>query len=129
MEYLIIRIRGNTQTRRNVETTLYNLGLQRTHSACLVPESRKKLIQTIKDYVAYGEITEAFAKEIKTLMTDNVVRLNSPVKGFGSIKTPYPKGSLGNWGKDIESLAKRMMSKPVEKQKKVKTTTKTTKKS
>ncbi|VVB71079.1 50S ribosomal protein L30 [uncultured archaeon] len=109
-EYLIIRIRGCSQTKREVERTLSMLGLSRSHSACIVPESRKHVMQSIKDYVAYGEISDAFAKELKTLMNGNrYVNLPSPRKGFGSVKTAYPKGSLGNWGKDIEGLAKRML--------------------
>ncbi len=109
-EVLIIRIRGCSQTKKEVEATLTQLGLTRSHSACVIPMSRKHVTQSIKDYVAYGEISEEFAKQIKELgKGKRYVNLPSPRKGFGSVKTAYPKGSLGNWGKDIEGLAKRML--------------------
>lgn len=121
-EVLIIRIRGCSQTKKDVEATLTQLGLTRNHSACVIPESRKHVTQSIKDYVAYGEISEEFAKQLKELSNGKrYVNLPSPRKGFGSVKTAYPKGSLGNWGKDIEGLAKRMLPEKKEvKPKKVK---------
>lgn len=121
-EILVIRIRGCSQTKGPVEHTLTQLGLKRSHSACILPEDRKHVTQFLKDYIAYGEISESFSKELKGLMHGRIIRMSSPLKGFGSVKTAYPKGSLGNWGKDIEGLAKRMI--PKQKQVKSKTVAK-----
>ena len=38
-----------------------------------------------------------------------VFRLRPPSRGYKSVKKPYPKGALGNWGSDIDSLIRRML--------------------
>ena len=38
-----------------------------------------------------------------------VFRLNAPSKGYEGIKRQYPRGALGNRGKEINELIKRMM--------------------
>lgn len=63
------------------------------------------------------ESIEKLAKEIfdgKVKLKDipkikPVFRLTPPSKGHKSVKEYYPKGSLGNWGKEINELLKRMI--------------------
>lgn len=47
--------------------------------------------------------------KFKDIKLKPVFRLRPPKKGHKSIKLHYPKGSLGNWGKDINKLLKRMI--------------------
>ena len=76
------------------------------------------MLKKVKDFVAYGEITEATYKELKDkrgVKDPNnkgklkpFFRLHPPRKGIKS-KVHFPKGILGNNGDKINDLVERML--------------------
>jgi len=114
----VIRISGMVGVPENIENALYRLRLRRKY-VCIVIDTNNKsikgLLEKIKFYVAYGEISkETYDKLIKARgkKTDGELkpffRLHPPRKGIKS-KLQYPKGVLGNNKKDINKLIERML--------------------
>lgn len=102
-----IRIRGVTSKRKDIEDTLKMLGLKKNHAMAILPrtDSILGMLRKVESMVAWGDIDEELAAKFSTKKAN----LKSPVKGFRSIKNPYPKGDLGYRGKEINELIKRMM--------------------
>ncbi len=108
--FAVIRIRGTMGVRSAVAQALKQLKLTRVNHCVLLPENdqNKKLLVFVKDIVAWGktseEVVAALQKKGKA-----PYRLHPPIKGYGDIKIPYPRGSLGNHGDKIDELLKRMI--------------------
>lgn len=105
--FAVIRLRGITGTRKQVEDTLRMLGLRRKHTLVILPrtDSILGMIKKVEPMVTWGEISD----ELTSKLGVKSVRLKPPAKGFRAIKKPYPKGDLGYRGKEINELIKRMV--------------------
>jgi len=103
----VIRIRGMTGKRKDIEDTLKMLDLKRKHTLAILPrtDSILGMIRKVNSMVAWGEPDD----DIVSKFSSRTARLKSPAKGFRAIKKPYPKGDLGYRGKEINELIKRMM--------------------
>jgi large subunit ribosomal protein L30 len=135
----VIRIIGMVKVKPDTAETLYRLGLRRKYSCILINPSNISLmgmLNKVKYSVAYGEvdkdilgkliksraekidggkfdsekITEEIlsGKNLKDFGLKSFFRLHPPRKGIKS-KLQYPKGVLGNHGKDINKLIERML--------------------
>lgn len=64
--YAVIRIRGRTGIKKNLEDTLDLLNLTRISHATVIPEtpSYKGMLQKAKDYITWGEISEETYKKL-----------------------------------------------------------------
>jgi len=78
-------------------------GKKLTQEAVAALGTKFKTLPQLAEAIASGEIRLSAIKGLKPLF-----RLNPPRKGFGSIKTPGPKGALGS-RKEIISLLKAMV--------------------
>ncbi|MBS7610462.1 50S ribosomal protein L30 [Candidatus Bathyarchaeota archaeon] len=74
----------------------------------LTEEGAKELgfqsLRELAEALVKGSIKISNLKGLKPFF-----RLHPPSGGYGSVKKPYPDGALGNWGKDISKLLKRMI--------------------
>jgi len=135
----VIRIHGMVKMKKKIEETLYRLRLRRKYSCVIINPTKENLgmIKKVKDFVAYGEIDEKtlekliekrgkplnkdkkidakkIAEEIikgKTLWAVDLkpfFRLH-PARGGIKSKVHFPKGVLGNHGKEINKLILRML--------------------
>lgn len=135
----LIRIKGEVKVKPEIANTLYRLKLRRKYSCVLINPKNKGLMGMLKrarHSVAFGKIEkeslakllEARAKKIgegkfnsleiaEKLMKGKKLeelgfkpffRLHPPRGGIKS-KLQYPKGVLGNNGKDINKLIERML--------------------
>ncbi len=127
----IIRIRGQVNIRREIVETMKRLGLKRKYS-CLILEKPKEvelgMIEKIKDFVAFGEISsetykklvDARGRKSKNLEEPNSrgkfsksktqFRLHPPRGGIDSKKHfGVGKGVLGDNKNKINDLILRML--------------------
>lgn len=117
----VIRIRGEVGLRKEVKETLNRLKLRRKYS-CIVLEKPTKeqlgMIQKLKDFVAFGEISEDFYKQLKEKRGQKnndgklkaFFRLHPPRGGIESKKHfGVGKGVLGNHKEKINELLERML--------------------
>lgn len=60
MAYAVIRVRGHPGVNQDIEDTMQMLNLTRVNHCVVVPgnDSVKGMIDKIKDYVTYGEVSE-----------------------------------------------------------------------
>ena len=136
----IVRVRGRINIRKEIKDTLDMLRLYNKNYCTVVEDAPALvgMIKKVKDFVTFGEINdETFSQLVKTkgeeykgrekdskgkieysrkyFVSDNkklkkYFRLNSPKKGYGSIKKPFLKGgSLGNRKEKINDLIRRMI--------------------
>ena len=133
---VIIRISGMVEIPSDVTETLSRIHLRKKFAATLLKETPEtmKLIQKIRNFVAYGKITPAtlellLSKRGKSMDKKNLdskkiaeqleagaevqnlkpfFRLHPPRGGIKS-KIHYPKGILGDNGEEINDLVRRML--------------------
>ncbi|MEM5772367.1 MAG: 50S ribosomal protein L30 [Candidatus Aenigmatarchaeota archaeon] len=137
----IIRIRGKVHVRNDIKYTLKLLRLNRKMHCVIIKKNKvyEGMLQKVKDYVTWGEISEEILKNIiekrgrkignKRLTKEEaeevfndfvkngksdkikpVFRLTPPSGGFKkSIKQHFPNGELGYRGNKINDLLKRMI--------------------
>ena len=114
----IIRIRGQIGLKKDVVETLNRLRVRKKY-ACVVLNPGKEqqgMIKKVDNFVAYGEIDEETYKELKEKRGRKdkdgklkpFFRLHPPRKGINA-KLHFPKGVLGNNGKKINDLVRRML--------------------
>lgn len=120
MKIAVIRISGMVKMNEKIEDTLYRMRLRRKY-ACVVLEDTKEnlgMIKKVDNFVAYGEIDEATYKELveKRGKKDKDNKLKPffrlhPARGGMETKKHFgvDKGVLGNQGKEINKLIKRML--------------------
>ena len=68
MAYAVIRVRGQPDVNKDIEYTMNLFGLYRVNHCSIVPDNpvTKGMLQKIKDYVTYGEVTpETLAQMIR----------------------------------------------------------------
>lgn len=133
-----IRIKGLVKVNREFQNTMYMLRL-RKKNVCVLFENKPEILGMLKNvegYIAYGEIDKETLKQllekrakpkikiddakinelfegkikIKDLKIKLFFSLHPPLGGFKkSTKLPWPKGILGNQGKEINKLIIRML--------------------
>lgn len=91
MAYAVIRVRGQPDVNKDIEYTMNLFGLYRVNHCSIVPDNpvTKGMLQKIKDYVTYGEVTpETLAQMIRVrgrlsgdrAITDEYLAENSDFK-------------------------------------------------
>lgn len=114
----IIRISGRVNIEKGVKETLDRLRLRRKF-ICVVLENPTKeqigMIKKVKDFTAYGEISQETYKKLIEKRGKKVkgelkpfFRLHPPRGGIKS-KEHFPKGVLGNHREKINDLIERML--------------------
>ncbi|MBR9701554.1 hypothetical protein GOV13_01390 [Candidatus Pacearchaeota archaeon] len=121
MKIAIIRIKGQVGLRKDIVETLHRLRIRRKY-ACVVLDKPSKeqlgMIKKVKDFVAYGEISEDVYKKLVGARGQKdakgklkpFFRLHPPRKGIESKKHfGVGKGVLGNHKDQISKLIGRML--------------------
>ena len=112
---VIIRMRGEVNTRRDVIDTFKMLGLKRSYSVTVLENTPSNIgmIRKIDNFAAWGEATEETEKLISGICVRRgaslVGGLKPPKGGFKSKKLHYPRGVLGYNGGKINDLVKKMI--------------------
>lgn len=115
----VIRIKGQVGLRKPIVETLNRLRLRRKYSCVVFSNPTKEqlgMIKKVKDFVAFGEISEATYKKLvekrgkknKNGKLKPFFRLHPPKKGINS-KLHFPKGVLGDNREKINELIERML--------------------
>ena len=110
----IIRIKGMVEVRKEFAEAMHRLRLRRKFS-CVIVESSPEIIgmlQKIKDFVAYGEISDEIYKELnqkRKTNIENFFRLHPPRGGIKSKLSFKQGGVLGDNKDKINDLIKRML--------------------
>jgi large subunit ribosomal protein L30 len=117
----IIRIKGQVGIRKDIVETLNRIRLRRKYS-CVVfdkpTEIQLGMIKKLRDFIAYGEISEEVYKELvkkRGIKGEGgklkpFFRLHPPRKGIESKKHfGVGKGVLGDNGDKINELVLRML--------------------
>ena len=107
---VVIRIHGRVKINKKIEETLSRLRMKRKLHAVLIDEKdeiRMGMIKSVRDFIAYGEITGEIEKKLKEKRGEKdkdgkdrgFFRLHPPRGGFKkSTKQSFPKGILGEKG-------------------------------
>ena len=103
---IVIRMRGEVNTRKDIRDTFKMLGLKRSYSVRLLDNTASNIgmIRKIDNFAAWGEATEQTQKLI-----EGKTGLKPPKGGFKSKKLHYPRGVLGYNGERINELVKKML--------------------
>ena len=114
MKIAIIQIRGLVGAKQEVKDTMKMLNLQKKNSCVIVENTPayKGMIQKVRDYVTYGEISEETIKAMTPRKKEKQYALNPPRGGFerkGIKKLFKYGGALGERGEKINELIKRMI--------------------
>jgi len=113
MRLAVVRIRSAIGARKEVVDTLMMLGLKRTNSLAVVDatESYRGMLQKVKDYVTWGEVSEEMLGDLKNRCSDlKGMGLSPPRGGFRSVKRSWGnRGDLGYRGEEINELIRRML--------------------
>lgn len=110
----VIRIAGQCKLENRVINTFERLKLGKKYSCILVDKKdkiRMGMINSIKEYLTFGEINDDLIKELKEKRDTGkgVFFLHPPRGGLKkSSKLAYPKGILGQ-NKEIDKLLVRML--------------------
>ena len=135
----VIRIRGSVGVPPSVRDTLKMLRLNQVNHCVIVPRTPDfaGMLRKAVNYITWGEIgpktlealvekrarlpgnkrpakkdTGSIAKNLSAGKGEDikpVFRLSPPSRGFRSIRSPFPKGDLGNRGEKINELLERMI--------------------
>ena len=109
----IIRIKGQIGISSKVRETLQRLNLKRKYSCVVIEnpnESQKGMIESVRNFVAFGEINEETYKRLKEAR-DKGKRYFAlhPARGGMNTKLHFPKGVLGDNKEKINDLILRML--------------------
>lgn len=114
MKIAVVRIAGQVEQKKPIKETLQRLNLPRKFSCIIIDDSDKVrvgMLLAVKEKVAFGKITEEFAKEIEKKKVEGrkYFSLHPPIGGFKKTsKVAAPKGILGKH-EDISKLISRML--------------------
>ena len=124
MKIAVIRIKGMVGVNKEVQETLYRLRLRRKY-ACVVlenpSEAQIKMLKGLRDYVAFGEISEETYKQLKDQRgKPNTNGKKGEIKPFFRLHPPrggidakkhfgVKKGVLGDNKDKINELIVRML--------------------
>lgn len=111
----VVRIAGRVAMDKKDDETMNRLKIRKKFSCVIIDDNdvvRIGMVKSISHLVAYGKVTEAFAKEIEKKRGKkgkDVFFLHPPIGGFKkSSKVAYPYGILGQH-EDISKLIGRML--------------------
>lgn len=109
----IVRIRGQVGLNKKVKETLERLRVRRKYTCVVLEkpnESQLGMVESVRDFVAFGEINEETYKKLKEARDQGkkFFRLHPPRKGIKS-KLHFPKGVLGDNKDKINDLILRML--------------------
>lgn len=106
MTYVIVRLRGEVGTSRQVEDTFRILGMKKIYSTALLEENpvNEGMIKKISNFAAWGKADSHTISALKKKSN-----LKPPVGGLKSKKLHFPRGNLGNNGEKINDLIKKMI--------------------
>jgi large subunit ribosomal protein L30 len=87
--YAVIRVRGRTGIRKDIEDTLKMLNLTRINHCVLIPDTvaYRGMLQKVRDYVTWGEVS----KEV----VSKLIRSRGRLYGDKPITDEYLKESVG----------------------------------
>ena len=117
----VVRIRGQVGLNKEIVETLYRLRLRRKYSCVVIKKPSKEqlgMIKNVRDFVAFGEITEDFYNKIvkerglkdKDGKLKPFFRLHPPRGGLDTKKHfGVKKGVLGDNKDQIVKLVERML--------------------
>lgn len=118
----VIRLRGRTGIRQDVEDTFAHLNLHRINNCVILEESPVVLgmLRKVKDHVTWGQVDADVLKALKEKRGKHgvgkehkpVFRLSPPKGGLGrrGIKAAFANsGALGNRREKINDLIKKMI--------------------
>ena len=95
----IIRVRGRVGVREDIAETLRRLRLHKPNHLAVYEDTPviRGMVNKVKDYVTWGEVSEDFIKELDKKVekeVDGLYRLQPPRKGWGrkGIKYTYAQG-------------------------------------
>ncbi|MBI2141231.1 uL30 family ribosomal protein [Candidatus Woesearchaeota archaeon] len=118
-QFAVIRLRGRTGIRADVEATLAHLNLPRINNCVIVAESPVILgmLRKAKDHITWGQVDAEtlgllVEKRGNAKAHKQVFRLSPPKGGLGrrGIKAAFAKsGALGNRGEKINDLIRKMI--------------------
>lgn len=118
-EYIAaIRIRGPTDTPKDIQTTLENLNLDKNNKAVIYKQENdavKGMLNKAKDYITYGPITEEETLEKLQNKTNEEVthgtniNLHPPKGGFKNTRKSVKQGGSLGKRKNIDTLLNKMV--------------------
>ena len=105
MLYAVVRLRGRVNVRPEVRYTLKLLRLNRINHCAVVPanEYYRGMLNVIKDYVAWGEISEGMLSmllkrrgrlEGGKRLTEEYLKENTPFQSFEDLSRALMKGEI-----------------------------------
>lgn len=110
----IVRVRGNVKVMKVFIDTMRMLNIGRKNH-CSVMEGAPAImgmIRKVKDFVTWGEVSDASLKLLEKKNRGRFYALQPPRGGYGRKGTKMPfamGGALGNRGDKINDLLKRMI--------------------
>lgn len=109
MAIVVIRISGQVDVTGKIKAILDAMNLKKKFS-CIILKEESDLLNKVKDYVAYGILDENLMEQLKKRSKGNYFALMPPRGGLKkSSKVAFPRGVLGNQGKEINKLLVRML--------------------
>ncbi len=112
---LVVRLRGEAGTRRDVIDTFKMLGMKKIYSFVILESTLPNIgmIKKINNFVSWGEPSPEVEKLLEGIgKKSNVYTvggLKSPKGGLKSKKLRYPRGDLGYCGGKINEMVKKMV--------------------
>lgn len=112
---IVVRMRGEIGTRREMIDTFKMLGMKKLHSFVVLEKSPSiiGMVRKIDNFSAWGEPTPETLKLIEGISKRQgawmVGGLKSPKGGIKSKKLRYPRGNLGYCGAAINEMIKKMV--------------------
>lgn len=114
-DYAVVRVRGTANIIKEIEDTFKILKITKPNHCVVIQKnpSYDGMLQVVKDYATWGEISEDMKKKLDTFSKGKkVVRLHPPRKGYGRKGTSLAfrqGGALGYRGEKIKDILERMM--------------------
>lgn len=112
----VLRIHGRVKLKKEIKETLFRLKLRKKFSCILVDEKdkvRMGMVEKVREYVAYGNVSEEFIKKIKEKRGKkgkDYFCLHPPIGGFKkSTKTGVHQGGILRKHDNISKLLERML--------------------
>jgi large subunit ribosomal protein L30 len=111
----VVRITGDVNLKKEIKETLNRLKLRKKYSCIILEENEinKGMVKKVKDFVAYGKISEETKKKMnekRKTKIKNFYRLHPPRKGIEAKRHfGVGKGVLGDNKEKINNLIERML--------------------